>query len=177
MQKNRRGELTLKNEKGITLIVLLISIVIMLILVTAAINYGTNSAKEVQLQSFSYELQQIQGRVDSIYEKMKMENNSNFMQLNGVYLGSNVGMSSAALDTLAKKKEIDYRTADQNDKNIYPVSGYSIWRYFSKNNLEEYLDVKNASMDVLINFKTREVISVQGFLYDEKNYYMLSDFK
>lgn len=78
----KRGGLTLKNEKGITLLVLIITVLIMIILVSAGIKYGQNSLSDVKLQKFSYELQQIQGRVDTAYEKMSMENNPDYVHLN-----------------------------------------------------------------------------------------------
>ena len=80
----------LKKESGITLFVLIITVVVILILVSAGINYGTNSIGEVKLQNFSYELQQIQGRVDSISEKMSMQENSFYVVVNGETMGQNI---------------------------------------------------------------------------------------
>lgn len=53
----------------------------MIILASAGIRYGENSISEINLQKFSYEMQQVQGRVDTIYEKMSMENNSDYVHL------------------------------------------------------------------------------------------------
>lgn len=72
----------MKNEKGITLLVLIITVLLMIILASAGIKYGQNSISDVKLQKFSYELQQIQGRVDTVYEKMSMENNPDYVHLN-----------------------------------------------------------------------------------------------
>jgi len=72
----------LKNEQGITLLVLIITVLIMIILVSAGIKYGENSISDVKLQKFSYELQQIQGKVDTVYEKMSTENNPDYVHLN-----------------------------------------------------------------------------------------------
>ncbi len=72
----------MKNEKGITLITLIVTILLMVILVSVAIQSGGGSVKEVEFQNFSYELQQIQGRVDTIHEKMKVAGNPNFVELN-----------------------------------------------------------------------------------------------
>lgn len=165
------------NEKGITLIVLIVSVLMLAILASAAINYGTNSLREIKFQNFSYELQQIQGRVDAIYEKMKMENEPNYIELNGIKMGANITASGNAVETLQKVKGINYKELiAQSDKNLYPISGITIYRYFSKTDLERFLDIRDPEIEVIINFKTREVISVDGFEYDERLYYRLVDF-
>lgn len=108
VKRNRRGERVLKNEKGITLIVLIVTVVIMLILVYAGITYGSYSISEVKLQNFAYELQQIQGKVDHIYQKMCMEEDTNYASLNGKNLGVNMGYSTEAMDILKEIRGIDY---------------------------------------------------------------------
>lgn len=72
----------MRNEKGITLITLIVTILLMIILASVAIQSGGGSVKEVEFQNFSYELQQIQGRVDTIHEKMVTGGKPNFVELN-----------------------------------------------------------------------------------------------
>lgn len=72
----------MRNEKGITLITLIVTIVLMVILASVAIQSGGGSVKEVEFQNFAYELQQIQGRVDTIHEKMITEGDPNYVELN-----------------------------------------------------------------------------------------------
>lgn len=72
----------MRNEKGITLIVLIVTILLMIILASVAIQSGGGSVKEIEFQNFSYELQQIQGRVDTIHEKMITAGNPNYVELN-----------------------------------------------------------------------------------------------
>lgn len=169
----------LKNENGITLLALIITVIIMIILVSAGIRYGGTSLSEIKLQNFSYELQQIQGRVDAIYEKMSMEDNPSYITLNDDILGLSIINSSSAMDTLDNVKGIDYSIASKNDEKLFnqDEGKESYYRYFSKDDLESTLDIKNASQDVIINFKTREVISVKGQTYNDKTYYRLQDIK
>lgn len=175
----------MKSERGITLLVLVITIVIMIILVGVGINQGWSSYTEVKLQNFSYELQQIQGRVDVIHEKMTMENNPDYVSLNGITLGVDMKDSlsaSKARETLYLVKSIDYDTASTTNTTLFYIpegsSTYqSYYRYFSKANLESQLDIKNPKQDVIINFKTRELISVDGIMYNEYVYYTLDEMK
>lgn len=177
VKRNRRGERVLKNEKGITLIVLIVTVVIMLILVYAGITYGSYSISEVKLQNFAYELQQIQGKVDHIYQKMCMEEDTNYASLNGKNLGVNMGYSTEAMDILKEIRGIDYTDATtQSNPELYADTNVSMYRYFSKRELDKTLDIKNAQHDVIINFKTREVISVDGVVCDDIEYHRLQDF-
>lgn len=92
----------MKNEKGITLAILAITIIVMVILAGAVMTYGTNSLNTSKLQNFNYEMQQIQGKVDTIYEKVKMGEDEY------VVLGRDITQSGRAMNTLKKVKEIDY---------------------------------------------------------------------
>lgn len=176
--KNKRGGHTLKNEKGITLVVLMITVILMLILVGAGITYGTTSIGEIRLQNFSYEMQQIQGRVDATYEKMKTEKeNPSYVSLNNKMMGKNITTSDEAMDTLktVTKNRINYRTITTDNEEYYYNRVDTMYRYFSKKELDTFFDIKNATQDVIINFKTREVISVKGQKYKEMTYYRLND--
>lgn len=72
----------MRDEKGITLITLMITILLMVILVSVGIQSGGGSVREVEFQNFLYEMQQIQGRVDAIHEKMITEGKPNYVELN-----------------------------------------------------------------------------------------------
>lgn len=163
----------MKNEKGITLVALAVTIIIMVALVGVGIKYGGNSYSEVQLQNFSYELQQVQGRVDTTCQKMSMEDEPNYILLNGEELGVDMKECPAtAVETLKKVKGIDYSSDSSSNSALYFTQKigtvnnvdverkYSYYRYFSREELSKTLDIKNPKQDVIINFKTREVISV-----------------
>lgn len=171
----------MKNERGITLVILIITVLVMIILIAAGIAYGTTSIGEMRLQNFSYEIQQIQGRVDSTHEKMKAESDRepSYVTLNNRMVGSNITVSEEAMDTLKKvtKNKIDYRTITTDNEDYYYNRVDTMYRYFSKKDLEDFFDIKNANQDVIINFKTREVISVKGQKYQETVYYRLEDIK
>lgn len=164
-----------KNERGITLIALIITVIVMVVLVSTGIKYGSYSIQEAKLKNYTYAMQQIQGRVDSIYEKMKMEQEPNYIKLNTQTMGVNVSGVPSAKETLLNERGIDYNGENQNDKNLYPIEGLTIYRYFSKEDLTRLLDIKEPQVDVIINFKTRDVISVEGFKYEQDTYHSLND--
>lgn len=160
----------LKNEKGITLLILVITILLMIILAGATINYGVNSLNTVKLQNFSYELQQIQGKVDSIYEKIKLGDESY------IILGNEITDSEKAMNTLNMVKGINYlNILDSQRDQYYYQENFSYYRYLTERELENLFDITSNPGDVIINFTTREVISVDGFEYEGRTYYTLSE--
>ena len=159
----------MKNEKGITMIVLVITVLLMVILAGATINYGVNSLNVTKLQNFSYELQQIQGKVDSIYEKIKLGDEEY------IILGNEITDSEKAVETLKNVKGINYSNIlDSQREEYYYQDNFSYYRYLTQRDLENIFDITSNPGDVIINFTTTEVISVNGFNYDGRTYYTLS---
>lgn len=169
----------IKNERGITILTLVITVILLIILIYVGIDYGGSSLNQIKFQNFSYQLQQIQGRVDSMHEKMKMQDNPNYIFVDGKTMGVDVTDNANAQVTLKKIKGISYTEGNitLGDEDYYTPQNETLYRYFSKRNLENLLDIKNPGIDVIINFKTREVISVEGLINDEKIYYRLEDIK
>ncbi len=160
----------LRNEKGITILILTITIILMVILAGATINYGVNSLNVAKFQNFSYELQQIQGKVDSIYEKIKLGDESY------IILGNEITDSEKAMNTLNMVKGINYlNILDSQRDQYYYQENFSYYRYLTEDNLENIFDITSNPGDVIINFTTREVISVDGFEYEGRTYYTLSE--
>ncbi len=160
----------LRNEKGITILILTITIILMVILAGATINYGVNSLNAAKFQNFSYELQQIQGKVDSIYEKIKLGDESY------IILGNEITDSEKAMNTLNMVKGINYlNILDSQRDQYYYQENFSYYRYLTEDNLENIFDITSNPGDVIINFTTREVISVDGFEYEGRTYYTLSE--
>ena len=65
----------MKQEKGITIIVLIITIIVMMILLGITISSGGDTLKTAELQSFVADCEIIQSKVDVIYEKLKLDSN------------------------------------------------------------------------------------------------------
>lgn len=142
----------MKNENGITLISLVITIVIMSILAVLGVNYGTSTIKGMQYQNFNYQLEQIQGRVDVIHEKINSGDDSYQTMGESATLSSN---ANSVLTSLGLKS--------------------SDYRYFTPKDLEEFLSISNVDQEVAINFETKDVVSIHGFNYNGKIHYRPND--
>lgn len=97
-------------------------------------------------------------------------------------MGQNITESTQAhieaRATLKKVKKIEYTAeTDTNDTYYYATPSDTLWRFFSKDDLENQLDIKNADFDAIINFKDRSVICVQGHNFYEQICYTLDDIK
>lgn len=139
---------------GITLVSLVITIIVILILAGTVTVAGLDSVREAKKTAFITELEMIQEKVDTIYEKRKL-NEENI----------------AYYDTLGK----DLSFVDQSKLNMLldgkEETGY---RYFSKEDLKQ-LDLDNMNQDVIINFSTRDVASIVGFEIENTVCYRLPD--
>ena len=143
----------MKNEKGITIVTLVITIVIMIILAGVVTSNGIQSVKNAQKTVFISEMEMIQAKVNTIYEERK-SNNQNLEYYN------NIGQDISVVDS----------------NKITQVLGSSTegFKYFSKEDLRK-ISLDNITQDVLINFDTREVASLKGIEIDGVTYYKLKD--
>lgn len=144
----------MKNQKGITLITLVITIVVMTIIAGVTTYSGFESIKSAQITAFTAELEMIQAKVNVIYEKRKKsdEEKEYYDKLGQNITVVNNDMLSIVLGESSKEG----------------------FRYFSKDDLKK-IDLDDIKQDVIINYDTCEVISLKGIEIDGVKYYKLKD--
>lgn len=142
----------IKNNKGITLVALIITVIIMLILASITVYTGADTYKHARVMEYVQQMQLIQSKVDEIV------GTSNREEL--LKLGKEI-TSSEQINAINLAYENGEVTT--NDKSTY--------RYLSKNDLNNIFSIEDSSDDVMINFATREVVSVNGVKYNEITYY------
>lgn len=140
-----------RTDTGITLIVLIITIIVMLILATVTVYVGTGNIENSKMVSFVSYMQTIQKKVDFIAE---YENYSKY----GVELTSdNRGLLQ---DILNSENETFKTTIDSTHL-----------RYFDSSHIASDLEIENIDDEIIVDFNTREVISLNGIKYENKMYY------
>lgn len=141
-------------ESGITLVSLAITIIVIVILAGVVTTSGTDAIKNSKQTAFITELEMIQEKVDTIYEKRKLnEQNIEYYAT----LGHDLSLvEQSKLNLLLDGKE---------------ETGY---RYFSKDDLKQ-IDLDNMNQNVIINFETRDVASINGFEIENVVCYRLTD--
>lgn len=144
-------ELT-KENKGITLIALIITIIVMLILTSVVTYSGIETYKSTQVTKFVTQMQLIQTRVDDLVEEKNIE------EL--LALGA----------TIPNDKKSIINTAYRNGEILNNEEAF--FRYFNSQDLKNELDLDDGIDDeILVNFKTREVVTVNGIEYNGTTYY------
>lgn len=142
-----------KDNKGITLVALIITIILMLILTSVTTYTGINTYKSMQVTKFVAQMQLIQGKVDELKENKTIE------EL--LAMGEDVPSDKGAIITAA-----------YNDKGEITSNDISAYRYFSSKNLKQELELDDGiDGEIMINFTTREVVSTNGIKYENEMYY------
>lgn len=144
----------MKNEKGITLITLVITIIVMII-ITGVVTYsGLESVDTAKKTTFISEMEMIQSKVNVIYEERKTSSEK-------IEYYNTIGLDI----TLVSQDKRDIVLGET------PEDGFM---YFTPNELKK-IDLDNINQEVIINYDTREVISLTGVSIDGIMYYKLKD--
>ncbi len=140
----------MKSNKGITLIMLVITVVVLAILAGTAINVGYSSYKNAELTGYVTTMNMIQSRVNVINKKIA-EGNTSY---------DTVGIELTDLDA-----------ATQEKINV-AVNGQTIqgFKYYGKEQLE-LLGISNIEEEVIINLETREIYSLVPIEYEDVKHY------
>lgn len=139
------------NQKGITLIVLVITIVLMVMLAAVTIEVGTGSIDNSKLLSFLSYMQTIQSKVNLIAE---YEDYSNY----GEALSSG---NKSKLQTILNSENESFSTTIDS----------SYLKFFDSSHIASDLGVDNIDDEIVVDFNTREVISLNGIKYEGEMYY------
>jgi Tfp pilus assembly protein PilE len=148
----------MKNNKGVTLTILVVTIIVLLILAGIILGIGTSMIKNAEIQSLNTNLLLIQARVEIISEM----NSFNGTPLKGTQVTATETTASALLTTVGITTEQDK---------------YYIWNQTILN--EEHLSRIELKQNeyYLVNYETSEVINSIGVERDGIRYYKLSDVK
>lgn len=147
-----------KSEKGITLVSLIVTIIILFILSATIISISTDEYEKTKLKGFNLKLEIAQEGIEKI-----ARTNESYKDAGGniIYL-KNTG------EAITSEHE-----------QLITSLGYSVdnFSYFTSEKLETELNIYGVDLDLLINFEDEVVISVQGIESDGNIYYTLEDDK
>lgn len=155
----------LKNDKGITIVALIITVIVMVVIAGISINSGTQSLDETRLKGFYTTLEIVQKRVDDI-----ATTNEKYIDSTGnaVYLKEQ-GKSYSSL-TSAQKSNLDNIIKSEAAGKGLIASNF---RYFTSEQLKSVLDLSDIDYNVFIDFDNRVVIAENGINVKDKTYHIL----
>ena len=173
----------MKNNKGITLTSLVITIIVLLILGSVFIYSGVNTVRYTKFNKAKSEISIIQTNVNSWYQELKnVENTDEYkalqtddekQQYKNEFLDDK-GYGVTTDDPACSQKKLDDTLQGLNDKGI-EIENFDNYRFLSSTFLENKLGL-NASYDFLANIEDRTVILFGGLEYNGEWYYTMEDF-
>lgn len=155
----------MKKNKGITMISLVLTVIMLIILSSVTIQVGVQSYNEVKIQNFISKLKVIQTKVDNIAEEKEEITDDRFRKLAQITEEEKQNFEEI-IQNLSNDDTFSWSDEDAVIENYY---------YFTPKDLEEQLHLKDQDMTVIINFKTRNVITKKGLKLDGKTYYRQYD--
>ena len=146
----------MKNEKGVTMVSLVVTIILMVILASVTTYSGIESYKDMKKENYIAQLKVIQEKVNLIAEEYQnWEGKSSDTNINN-YLGTGVeGHSGLGFSKITDGETTLIKLieeASDSKENYY---------YFSTDNIKDQLGLKGfekSGMSVAVNFGTRNVI-------------------
>lgn len=148
----------INNKRGVTLVTLVITIIVLLIIASISIYVGTDIIKKANLQNINTNMMLIQAKTKTIYEQEKFNHRANYK---GTKITEVTGNS--AVDELMSKNILEepdkFYLLNQNDLN------------------EMGLEKINIDKGYAVNYETEEIIYIKGFEANNSTYYKLSEMK
>ena len=147
----------MKNNKGITLLALTITIIVVIILASIGSDVGINMIKKATYYKAVNELKAMQAKVN----ELKDDNNIEF----GEQIPS----------AISNKANEAYLHASENNKWGREIGAFSDFKYFNKSYINNELDMEGIDLDFIINFETRIIILVNGVEIEGTKYFSLCE--
>lgn len=157
----------MKNNKGITLISLVSSILLLFILAATTVTTSMNAYKQMKFEGAKAELEEVQKLVDEIasdYQTYLSEKGNTTLGYSD-YFNDRYKESSSDGKTIfeAMKLKNNLEKLEGGLQSAYPDIGQDseFAFYFTENDLTKYFGLKGIE-EVIVNFSTRKVYSVKG---------------
>ena len=139
-----------RENKGITLIALIITIVVLLILASIATYSGVGIIRQSKLNRFTTEMKVMQTEVNDLYDRY----------------------SSGETDLVNLGKELDSQADKVFTSGASGITDKTGYRYYDQETIQS-LGVDGVEEEFFINVQKRSVVSYLGFEYEGTTYYTL----
>ncbi len=150
----------IKETKGVTLIALVVTIVVLLILASIGINSGQDAINSAKFNEFKSELKIMQTKVNELNQSNETEKGTELTE-----------QQKSIFNVETVYNIIFENKSDEEITNI--KKGF---RYCSKDYINNKFNFDSITRDYFVNIEKRIVISCIGFEYKGKTYYMSEQF-
>ncbi len=145
------------NEKGVTLVALVTTIVLIFILASITATSGMSTIKWASFSQFKNELKVLQTKVNELNQNDEIN------------IGQQLSEEQKNILNNSEISNIIYKGTSSEEENIKIKNGF---RYCDRNFIKEKFNLDNIKRDYLINVEYRYIIYNKGFEYEGKIYYM-----
>lgn len=165
----------MRKQNGITLIFLTVTVVILLILAGITITSSIDMYKKMKYENYIAQLEELQGAVDKMCEKYKSEGYTSYSDLVEGFFIEKYSKIPGTLSIATNKENAQTIIDEYFSGNSDFHSGYVF--YFYSTQIEEFFNIHGIDFDIVVDFSTRYVYSVNGCsTYDDtKTIYSLID--
>ena len=139
-----------RENKGITLIALIITIVVLLILASIATYSGVGIIRQSKLNRFTTEMKVMQTEVNDLYDRY----------------------SSGETDLVNLGKELDNQADKVFTSGASGITDKTGYRYYDQETIQS-LGIDGVEEEFFVNVQKRSVVSYLGFEYEGTTYYTL----
>lgn len=156
----------LKNQNGVTVAALVVTIIVLGILASVTISVTTDLMTDSKVKTYITNMLLVQGKAESLYEKYEFEGTSDNpdADIGNEYMGTKTDLNS--LETFKK-----YLDGTNNDKYWYKWTQNTL----SNNGLDPEM-LTSGSEYYLVNYESGEVIYSKGFKGEgSTTYYTLTE--
>lgn len=144
-------------EKGVTLIALVTTIVILLILSSIGATVGISTINSANFSQFKEELKILQTKINELYQN------------NEISIGQELTEEQKNIFTVNIISDIIFKDKSNTEKEKIQDG----FRYCNSTYIQKDLELKNVKRDYLINVEYRYVIYYEGYEYNGTIYYMI----
>ena len=154
----------MKNEKGITLVALIIMVAILLIIASVSLYSGRDSLDNVNLNNFYMQLEIVQKRVDDI-----ASTNEKYIDEDG----NDIDIKNAGQELNQNQKAKLIKILEAN--NIDSTNIIENFRYFTVQEIKDILDLTEIDYNLFINFEKRIIVAEKGITVEGISYHLLKN--
>lgn len=148
----------LTEDKGVTLMTLVITIIILLILSSIGVEAGMSTINSTNFTQFKDELEILQTKVNQLNQ--------------GNELNIGEDLNSEQKQVLNKQVISDIIYNDKSDEEKLKIQNG--FRYCDKEYIKNNLEIGSIKRDYLINVEYRYIICYEGFSYNNVTYYIIN---
>ncbi len=162
------------NQKGITMVSLVITIIIMLIIASITIVSSIKAYNMMRYETFQAELEEVQSAVNELCETYSVEKSLNSDLTYSTFFENKFGnvpklVSESISENGVQELVSSYSALSVNSQYTY---------YFNTEDIKTYLGLEVSLNSIIVDFSTRYVYSVEGCVNpsnDDVIYHTLSE--